>query len=89
MALGADANGVIRLVLARLGWLLAAGIMLGIALSWWTVRLFEQLLFGLPARDPLTFVLAAGVLLLAGLAAGWLPARRAARIDPVRALRQA
>ena len=89
MALGADAKGVVRLVLGRLGWLLAAGMALGIALSWWTVRLVEQLLFGMPARDPLTFSLAALVLLVAGLLAGWLPARRAARIDPVRALREA
>jgi putative ABC transport system permease protein len=89
MALGADANGVVRLVLGRLGWLLAAGMALGMALSWWTVRLVEQLLFGMPARDPLTFLLAATVLFVAGLLAGWLPARRAARIDPVRALREA
>jgi ABC-type antimicrobial peptide transport system permease subunit len=51
------------------------------------VRLFEQLLFGLNARDPLTFALSAGVLFVAGLAAGWLPARRASRIDPMVALR--
>jgi putative ABC transport system permease protein len=89
MALGADPQGVVRLVLARLVWLLAAGMALGIALSWWSVRLFDQLLFGLEARDPLTFSLAAAVLLLAGLLAGWLPARRAARIDPVQALREA
>jgi putative ABC transport system permease protein len=79
----------VRLVLARLVWLLAAGMALGIALSWWSVRLFDQLLFGLEARDPLTFVLAAAVLLFSGLLAGWLPARRAARIDPVQALREA
>jgi putative ABC transport system permease protein len=89
MALGANPQGVVRLVLARLVWLLAAGMALGIALSWWSVRLFDQLLFGLEARDPLTFSLAAAVLLLAGLLAGWLPARRAARIDPVQALREA
>jgi predicted permease len=89
MALGADARGVVRLVLGRLGWLLAAGMLLGIALSWWTVRLIEQLLFGMRARDPLTFVAAAAVLFVAGLLAGWIPARRAARIDPVRALREA
>ena len=89
MALGAEPRKVVRLVLGRLGWLLAAGMALGIGLSWWSVRLFEQLLFGLEPRDPLTFVLAGGILLLAGLLAGWLPARRAARIDPVQALREA
>jgi hypothetical protein len=89
MALGADPGSVVRLVLGRLGWLLAAGMALGIALSWWTVRLFEQMLFGMPARDPLTFTFAAAVLFIAGLIAGWVPARRASRIDPVRALREA
>jgi predicted permease len=89
MALGADPAGVVRLVLRRLGWLLAAGIALGIAVSWWTVALFEKLLFGMQPRDPLTFALAAGTLLAAGLLAGWLPARRAARIDPVQTLREA
>jgi putative ABC transport system permease protein len=89
MALGADPRGVVRLVLKRLGWLLVSGMVLGIALSWWTVRLIEQLLFGMRGRDPLTFALAALVLFLAGLLAGWLPARRAARIDPVQALREA
>jgi ABC-type antimicrobial peptide transport system permease subunit len=88
MALGADPRGVVRLVLGRLAWLLAAGMVLGIAMSWWTVQLFENLLFGMPPRDPLTFTVAAVVLLLAGLVAGWLPARRAARIDPVSALRE-
>jgi len=89
MALGADPRGVVRLVLKRLGWLLAAGVVLGIALSWWTVRLVEQLLFGMKGRDPLTFAVAVAVLMAAGLLAGWIPARRAARIDPVRVLREA
>jgi predicted permease len=89
MALGADPQRVVRLVLGRLLVLLAIGLALGMVLSWWTVALFEQLLFGLRARDPLTFAVACGVLVLAGLAAGWLPARRAAHIDPVRALREA
>jgi predicted permease len=88
MALGADPRGVVHLVLGRLAWLLGAGTILGIAMSWWTVQLFEKLLFGMAPRDPLTFATAVLVLLLAGLAAGWFPARRAARIDPVSALRE-
>jgi predicted permease len=89
MALGADPQRVVRLVLGRLLVLLTIGLTLGIVLSWWTVALFDQLLFGLRPRDPLTFSIACGVLVFAGIAAGWLPARRAARIDPVRALREA
>lgn len=88
MALGADPRGVVRLVLGRLAWLLAAGTALGIAMSWWAVQLFEKLLFGMAPRDPLTFTIAVLVLLIAGLVAGWFPARRAARIDPVSALRE-
>jgi ABC-type antimicrobial peptide transport system permease subunit len=61
---------------------------LGIAMSWWMVQLFEKLLFGMTPRDPLTFTIAVLALLLAGLVAGWFPARRAARIDPVSALRE-
>jgi len=89
MALGADPQRVVRLVLGRLLVLLSIGLALGVVLSWWTVALFEQLLFGLRPRDPMTFSTGCGVLVLAALAAGWLPARRAARMDPVRALREA
>ena len=88
IALGADPKGVMRMVLGRLGGLLVAGMALGLAVSWWTVVLFEKLLFGMQPRDPLTFAIAGGSLLVAGLLAGWLPARRAARIDPVSALRE-
>jgi predicted permease len=88
MALGADAGGVVRLVLARLGWLLASGVALGLAVSWWTTRLIEKLLFALSPRDALTFAAAAGTLVGIGLLAGWIPARRASRIDPVRVLRE-
>ena len=77
MALGADASGVIRLVLARLTVLLAAGVAGGIALSWWTSRYVATLLFGLGPRDPATFAAAAALLVGIGLLAGWMP--RAAR----------
>jgi ABC-type antimicrobial peptide transport system permease subunit len=89
MALGADPRGVVRLVLGRLVGLLAVGVALGVAVSWWTVQLFDKLLFGLQPRDPASFALALALLFAAGLGAGWLPARRAARIDPVQTLREA
>jgi predicted permease len=88
MALGADAGRVLRLVLGRAALLAALGIALGGGLSLWAARYVGPLLFGLEARDPAT--LAGATLALAttaGLAA-WLPARRAARIDPARVLRE-
>ena len=88
MALGADASGVIRLVLARLVVLLAIGVSAGLALSWWASKFVTALLFGLTPRDPVTLASAAALLVAIGLLAGWIPARRAARIDPVRVLRE-
>jgi putative ABC transport system permease protein len=88
MALGADAHGVIRLVLGRLALVLASGVVFGVALTWWTTRLVEKMLFGLGPRDPTTLVGATAVLVAIGLVAGWLPARRASRIDPVKVLRE-
>ena len=89
MALGAEPGGVVRLILARLGTVLVLGVVAGLGLSWWSARLVQQLLFGLEPHDPVTFVAAATVLTAAGLIAGWIPARRAARIDPVKVLREA
>jgi len=88
MALGADPSGVIRLVLGRLVLLMAFGVAAGLALSWWTSRFVSTLLFGLGPRDPATFAAAAILLAAIGLLAGWIPARRASRIDPVRVLRE-
>jgi ABC-type antimicrobial peptide transport system permease subunit len=88
MALGADRSGVVRLVLARVGLLLVAGVLAGAALSLWLARFVEALLYGLPPRDPLTLAGAAVVLAAVGLLAAGLPARRAARIDPAQVLRE-
>jgi hypothetical protein len=67
--------------------LVAVGVALGLPGGYGLGRLIETLLFGLSARDPLTFGLATSVLVLAALAAGYLPARRATRVDPLVALR--
>jgi putative ABC transport system permease protein len=87
MALGAPPASVIRLVMRQVGVLVALGVVGGMALSWWASRFVATLLYGMGPRDPLTFVLAAAAMAGVGALAGWLPAQRAARIDPVRALR--
>ena len=82
MALGADASDVVRLVLSRVGLLVAVGVAI-----LWASRFVASFLYGFKASDPATFVGAALVLGLVAAAAGWLPARRASRIDPTIVLR--
>jgi predicted permease len=88
LALGARPSGVVRMVLGQIGWLLAVGVAVGLAISLWASGLVRAQLFNLGPRDPVTFVGAALVLVAVGLLAGWLPARRAARVDPVSVLRE-
>jgi predicted permease len=88
MALGASPDGVVRLVLGRAALLVGAGVALGGVASWWTAPLVRTLLYGLGPRDPLTFAAAALVLAAVGALAGFVPARRAARIDPAETLRE-
>ena len=87
MALGAARRQVLALVLRQAAWLLAAGVVLGLVAAVLTTRLAESLLYAVSPTDLPTFVLVSAVLLLAGLAACWIPARRAAALDPVEALR--
>ena len=89
MALGAAPGGVVRLVLARVAWLVAIGVAIGAGVSAWASQFVASLLYGLPPRDPITLVAAALTLAAVGAAAGWLPAYRASRIDPAEALRDA
>jgi putative ABC transport system permease protein len=88
MALGAAPRGVIVLILRCASILVSVGILAGTAVSLWASQFVSPLLFGLQPRDPAT--LAAAILLLGtiGVLAGWLPARRASRIDPARVLRE-
>jgi predicted permease len=88
MALGADAAQVVRMVMRQFAILVAIGLVIGGAASIWSASYVETLLYGLPAKDPLTLAGAAGVLIATGAVAAWLPARRAARIDPARVLRE-
>jgi predicted permease len=86
MALGAAPGSVLRLVMQRVAILVATGIVLGTAVCLWASRFVATLLFGLEARDPLTLAAAAVVLSAVGAMAGWLPARRASRLEPARVL---
>jgi len=87
IALGATPSSILRIVFESVGLLIAAGLALGAAGSLWAARFVEALLFQLAPRDPATFGGAAIVLIAVGVMAAWLPAYRAARIDPVAALR--
>jgi hypothetical protein len=88
MALGAGPAGAVRLVLGRVALLVGLGVAAGAALSLWAAKYVSTLLFGLHPRDPATLLTAALVLAAIGGLAGYLPARRAARIDPARVLRE-
>jgi predicted permease len=88
MAIGAQPAAVQRMVLARVTRLVIAGIATGAVTSWWAARLIASLLYGVPARDPNTLVLASIVMLIAAGVAAWLPAHRAARVDPAAVLRE-
>jgi predicted permease len=87
MSLGADAGTVQRMVLSEGGVLVGAGLMLGVAGALVLSRLVQGLLFGVEARDPVTLAAVGLVMGLVGLGACWVPAARAARIDPGAALR--
>lgn len=88
MALGADATSVVRLVLRSVVALVAIGAAIGVGLSAWASSFVEALLFGVKARDPLTMVAAILALTMVSLFAGWIPARRASRLDPNVVLRR-
>jgi ABC-type antimicrobial peptide transport system permease subunit len=88
MALGATPRAITRMFLGHAaGWTLA-GIVAGLAGSLAVTRLLASMLFNVDARDPWSLAAAPAVLLAVALAAAWLPARRAALIDPVRTLRE-
>jgi len=87
MALGAKPLGVVALVLGRASWLMAIGLACGLAGAWALAGSVEAFLFGVTARDPSVFGAVSVALFAAGLVAAAVPARRAARVDPIRALR--
>ena len=87
MALGGDARGVVGMVLGQGARVAGVGLVVGIAGALGMTRLLSSLLFEVSSTDPVTFLLAPTVLALVALAACWVPARRAARVDPMVALR--
>jgi len=87
LALGAQTNDVLRLVLAQGARLVVAGLVAGAIVAALSTRLFASLMFGVSALDPVVYVGTAVLLAVIALAASYLPARRATRVDPIEALR--
>jgi putative ABC transport system permease protein len=88
IALGASPGSVVRLVLAQGLALASIGLALGLAASIAGTRLLKSMLFEVQPNDPLVYVAVAVLLAVVALVAGYIPASRAAKIDPVVALRQ-
>jgi predicted permease len=87
IALGAQRGDVLRLILGDGARMALLGVAIGIAAAFGLTRLMAKMLYGVSATDPITFVLVALVLILVALAACYIPARRAMRVDPLVALR--
>ena len=87
MALGASARDLqMRILMQTLG-LAAAGMLVGVGASWALGRALRGFLFGVTSTDPATFLGMLAVLTVVAVLAGYLPARRASRVDPMAALR--
>ena len=87
MALGAQASAVRNMVIRQGMALAVAGVGLGLAAAFYLTRFLASFLFGVKALDPLVFLAVPALLTGVALLAVWLPALRAARVDPLRALR--
>ena len=86
LALGSTRGRLVGLVLSRLLRRVVGGVAIGLGFGLWTSRIAESMLFGVEPRDPVVFAGAAVTLAVVGLLAGWVPAYRASRLDPARAL---
>jgi predicted lysophospholipase L1 biosynthesis ABC-type transport system permease subunit len=86
VALGASRSRVISMVVRQAVTLALVGISMGTVAAFWATRVFNTMLFQVGVRDPVVYTTAAAALLLVAVAAAWLPARRAARVEPVTAL---
>jgi predicted permease len=88
MALGADPGRVRRLVMRQVAWMTAIGSVLGLGAAIGIGRLAQSILFELEGYDPVALASSFGILVVVALTAGFIPAFRASRVDPMRALRQ-
>jgi len=88
MALGAGADDVIRMILRDSLWLAGVGVLLGIPCTYAIGKFLRSSLYGIQPFDAVTAAASLFILLAAALLAAWIPARRAARIDPIIALRE-
>jgi predicted permease len=88
MALGANARDVMRLVMRQSFGMIFVGVGAGIAGAWTAGRIMARLVEGMQSTEPLSFAIMIPVLVIAALFASFVPARRASRVDPVKALRQ-
>ncbi len=88
VALGASTGGIIRMVLGRGLTLAAIGVVIGVAAALGVTRFLESLLFGVDPTDPIVFSLAATGVIAVSLLAMYMPARRAASVDPATTLRE-
>jgi putative ABC transport system permease protein len=88
MALGAEQSRVLRMVLQEVATLMGIGLIIGLGIAVATTRFVASFLYEVKPNDPLTLFLAAAALGLVGALAGYLPARRASRMDPMSALRE-
>ena len=87
MALGAEPTSIARMVLTRATLYMMVGLAIGLAGGWMLSRFVQAFLFKLDAHDPIVYVSVAALLVATGMVASFVPARRAARVDPVTALR--
>jgi len=88
IALGAEQRDVLRLVIRQGAALTAVGLGLGLVAALSAARVLRSLLYDVAPSDPMTFAAVVALLGFAGVVASWLPARRAARLEPTEALRE-
>jgi putative ABC transport system permease protein len=87
IALGASRRNVLLLVFGQSGRLVIGGVVVGLAGAYFGVRILDTLLYGVDAKDPMTFAIVPALLATVALIAAVIPARRAAKVDPIIAMR--